>query len=125
MPEKYRFLLVGDTDDDPWRQIIEEASRDLGSLDTVNEMETDCLIKQLDYDLIIIDAARVRNAFSLVSSIRDQRPGSRIVVATASPTWRRAREAFRVGATDYFRKSMNSKQIKSVLYTTLSKTPPR
>ncbi len=124
MPEEYRFLLIGDAPDDPWRQVIEEASAALGLLQAVKEIDTFRLIRQQDYDIIIIDAAKVEDAFGLTSCIRTRMPEAKIVIVTASPTWRRARAAFRAGATDYIRKSMNTKQISCVLQTTMGKMPP-
>jgi DNA-binding NarL/FixJ family response regulator len=56
--------------------------------------------------------------------IRAARPEVKIVVATMSPTWKRAREAFRVGASDYVRKSMNEAENRSLLEASLGKLPP-
>lgn len=119
-----RFLLIGDSRDDPWRQVLEEASAPLGVLQIAREVDAFRLIRQQDFDVIVIDAAKVEDVFLLVSLIRAQRPNARIMVATASPTWKRARGAFRAGAIDYIRKSMNKEEVLSALRATMSKAPP-
>lgn len=121
---RWRFLLIADSPDDPWRQVIEEASASLGTLHIASELDALSLTWQGDYDIIIIDAGKVADVFLLVSRIRAQKPGARIVVATASPTWMRAREAFRAGATDYIRKSMNKEVVLFALEATVNKAPP-
>lgn len=125
MPEKCRrFLLIGGSCDDPWRKVIEGAVASLGTLQIAREVDALNLTRQQDYDVIVIDAAKVADVFLLVSCIRTQKPDARIVVATASPTWRRAREAFRAGASDYIRKSMNKEEVLSALGATVGKAPP-
>ena len=64
------------------------------------------------YDVIIIDAGTVSNAVTLVASLQSQQPEARIVVATASPTWQRAREVLQAGAADYIRKSLDKDQLR-------------
>jgi hypothetical protein len=109
MSEKCRqFLLIGGSRDDPWRQVIEEASASLGTLQIAGEFDALRLTRQQDYDVIVIDAARVADVPLLVSRIRTQKPNARIVVATASPTW----------------KSMNMEEVLSALRATVNKAPP-
>jgi DNA-binding response OmpR family regulator len=124
MAKERRFLLIGGSHDDPWRQVVEEASASLGTLQIVREVDALSLTRQQSYDVVVIDAAKVEDVFCLVSCIRAQRADARILVATASPTWKRAREAFRAGATDYIRKSLNKKKILSELRATMGKAPP-
>jgi DNA-binding response OmpR family regulator len=125
MPEKCRrILLIGGSCDDPWRQVIEGAVASLGTLQIAREVDALSLTRQQDYDLIVIDAATVADVFLLIPCIRAQKPDARIVVATASPTWMRARKAFRAGATDYIRKSLNKEEVLSALRATVNKAPP-
>jgi DNA-binding NarL/FixJ family response regulator len=124
MPKEYRFLLIGDSRDDLWRQIVKDVSASLGTLQIATEVDALSLTRQQEYDVIIIDAAKAENVFLLISSIRAQKPDARIVVATASPTWKRAREAFRAGATDYIRKSMNKEEVLFALQATVNKALP-
>jgi len=124
MPRQGRFLLINGTRDHRWRQVLEEALTPLGSLQTGDEREAIKLVLQQSYDFVIVDATAVKNVPLLVSRIRVQRPNARVIVATASPTWRRARQAFQAGATDYVRKSLDREEILFTLQATLGKTPP-
>jgi DNA-binding NarL/FixJ family response regulator len=124
MRTEYRFLLIGASADDPWQQVIEATARPFGSLCTAVEDEALRLIRQHPYDVVIIDAAKVEDMYQLIAMIRTGQPEAKIVVATMSPTWKRAREAFRVGATDYVRKSMNEAENRLLLEASLGKTPP-
>jgi DNA-binding NarL/FixJ family response regulator len=124
LKERLWFLLIGTSDDDPWRHAVQNATASLGTLESASEADAFRLIWDQEYDVIIIDAAKVEDVFRLVSSLRTQKPDARIVVATVSPTWTRAREAFRAGATDYIRKSMNGQEILVALRAAMNKTPP-
>lgn len=124
MYEKCRFLLIGKLDNDPWQQIIRDASNSLGVLHIEREVDAFRRIQQHDYDVILIDAPKVEDTSLLTSSIRMQKPDARIVVATTSPTWEQAREAFRAGATNYIRRSMNKEEMLCELRTTMGKKPP-
>jgi CheY-like chemotaxis protein len=118
-----RLLLISDSQSDPWYQIFQEAVTALGTLKMARGEEALRLIRQQYYDLVVIDAARVADAFQLTSSIRKEEPDAKIIIFTASPTWRRAREAFRAGATDYIRKSMNKEDLLSALQVIMGKAP--
>jgi DNA-binding response OmpR family regulator len=71
-----------------------------------------------------VDAGAVRDAVLMVSRLRVQQPETRIVIATASPTWQRAREALRAGAADYVRKSLDEKGLRSKVQTVLERQSP-
>lgn len=53
------------------------------------------------HDIVIIDAGGTADWQKMVEQLRESNSGLRILVATASPTWRRAVEAFHSGADDY------------------------
>ena len=124
MSREYRILLIGNLPEDPWRQVIEEASASLGSLQFAREVDVFRLVRQQDFDVIVIDAENVEDVFLLISSIRILKVDAKIVAVTMSPIWRRAREAFRAGAVDYLRKSMNKEEILSALRGAIDKVPP-
>jgi DNA-binding NtrC family response regulator len=120
----YTFMLIGKTAEAGWASVLERALSPLGNLHVVSEEETASpLLRQYHYDVIIIDAGTVSDAVLLVSHMRAQQPEARIIIATASPTWRRAREALRVGAVDYIRKSLDEKELHSTIQAVL-KLPP-
>lgn len=118
------FLLVGDQQDAPWCQVLARALMSLGEPKVVSREEAAKYIAQDHYDVIVVDAATVEDVPSLVSHLRAKWPVARVVVATASPTWKRAREALQAGAADYIRKSLSEKEILSVFRDILFRTPP-
>jgi len=124
MSQEIRFLLINGSCDHYWREVLEEVLAPLGTLEVSREEEAIKLVLLSSYDLILVDATAVGNVPLLVARIRAQRPEARIVVATASPTWARAREAFQSGATDYIRKSLNREEILSAVQTALVKILP-
>jgi len=118
------FLLVGRQEDKGWSRILEQALAPLGKVEIVSEQDAaDRLAKHECGAIVIIDATEVKEVPASVSRLRDRCPGSRIIVATASPTWQRARDAFQAGAIGYIRKSWDSQKllaaIKGVLRETL------
>lgn len=118
------FLLISDREDSLWFQILARALVPLGELQVVSEKEAVQHILQHTYDAMIVDAAGVDDVSFLVSRLRAQQPQARIVVATASPTWRRAKEALQAGAMDYIRKSLSEKELFFLFKDILAKTPP-
>jgi DNA-binding NarL/FixJ family response regulator len=95
----------------------------LGKLEVLPEKEAMQHILQYKYDVIIVDAAAVGNEVLLISRVRAQQPQARIVVVTASPTWRRAREALRAGAMDYISKSLSEREFLSAFKDVLARIP--
>ena len=124
MFRKADFLLINGTRERRWGKVLEEALAPLGTLEVGEERDAVEIVLQQSYDVVIVDATVVKDVPLLVSRIRAQQPDARIVVATASPTWRRAREAFYAGATDYIRRSLNKEEVLSVFQAALTKTPP-
>lgn len=110
---KIKFLLINGSRERYWLNMLKGALGSLGSLQITSEEETMDLVLQEDYGIIIVDASVIKNVSSLISRIRRQQPGAKIVVVTASPTWRRAKAAFRAGANDYLPKSMNTEEFRS------------
>jgi DNA-binding NarL/FixJ family response regulator len=124
VPGRYAFLLVGRTMGTQWSQVLQQALLPLGKLHIVPQDEAVPAVIQSDYDVIIIDAGEVRDAALLASRLRARWPEARVVIATASPTWRRAREALRAGATDYIRKSLDEEELRSKIQAVLDAPPP-
>jgi len=118
------FLLISETEDSSWLSVIATALAPLGHLQVAPLSEALGLIQRQPQQMIIIDAADVEEPSALVARIRAVCRGARVVVATASPTWRRTREAFRAGATDYIRKSLSKAELQEALAEALDKTPP-
>jgi DNA-binding response OmpR family regulator len=115
----YTFLLVTKQKDSQWSLILQQALSALGMLETVPEEAAVDAVIQEHYDVVIIDAGSVEDVILLVSRLRVQRPQLRVVVATASPTWQRARQAFRAGSVDYIRKSWDEGELRSKIEAVL------
>lgn len=119
------FLLISRPEDTTWPQVLSQALAPLGSVETVSEKNAAERIAQYRCDaLVIIDAAVVENVPALISRLRCQCPECRIVVATASPTWQRARDAFKTGAVDYIRKSWDSEELLTAIRDALGESLP-
>jgi DNA-binding NarL/FixJ family response regulator len=124
MTKKITFLLVSNICDDYWHRLLEETLSHLGPLQIHPEETIRDLVSQQNFALIIIDAAGVSDTPFLVSHIRANQPSARVVVATASPTWKHAREVFYAGASDYIRKLSDKGEILSSLQSVLKKPLP-
>lgn len=110
------FFLLTRPEKVAWAQVLRQALASLGTLEIVWEEEVEERICQQEGKaVLIIDAGAARDTPALVAHLRQKCPTSPIVVATASPTWRRAREAFLAGATDYIRKSWDPQELRRVL----------
>jgi GAF domain-containing protein/CheY-like chemotaxis protein len=116
-----RFLLVGDSTDAHWRDVLEETLAPLGQLDSVGEQAAADLMAERKYRAVFVNASAVDNFALLTARLRTRRPDTRIVVVTASPRWEFAREAFRSGATDYLRKTVDRKELSLSLTQALAK----
>lgn len=115
------FLLVGDSVDRQWRDILGEILTPLGRLEVTGEQAADERLSERSRRAVIIDAGAVDNFALLTSRLRAHHPDARIIVVTASPSWEFAREAFRSGATDYLRKSVDRQELSLTLEQALAK----
>ena len=124
MSASYRFLLVG-TINNGWHKVLEKAISDLGSLNLVSEDQAIESVFKNRYDVVVIDAGAVDDARELTSCLRTSRPETRVVVATLSRTWRRARQVMHAGASDYIYKTRNEERLRSTLEEVVNRPPPR
>jgi|GEM_PF-789434 len=119
MLTEYTFLLIGEKAGSQWPLVLEQALSPLGKLQVVSEQAVTESGMHPRSDVIIIDAGVVGDAVKLVSLLRQQQPQARIIVATASPTWQRARDLLKAGAADYISKSLDEKQLQSEIRAVL------
>lgn len=118
------FLLIGVYDwNNQWCTLLRDVLAPLGSLEVIQE-ESALGCPQGCYDIIIIDAAGVREVPSMIACLRVEHPQAYVVVVTASPTWEQAREAFQAGAADYIRKSLHRGELLAVVREILSRPLP-
>jgi len=109
------FLLVTGRQKTPWAQLTEQALADLGQVRYVTPEQAQEELYRDRYNVAIVDAGNVQDVASLTRSLLADRADLRVVVFTASPTWKRAREALQAGAVDYCRKSLDGDEIRSVI----------
>ena len=107
-----RFLLVGEVGTS-WARSVQRAVDSWASLDVMEEEEAQRAVAEGDYALVVIDAGATEDAAALTSWLRALQPDLPIVVATASPTWQRARQVLKAGATDYIRKTLDAEETRS------------
>lgn len=129
-PSKRLILLI--SADRQWRAVIGEALAPLGDVHLVDSEKSglkhirESLSRHQPYEVIIVDVGTVgdRKYSSLVSDIRAEQRETRIVVASAAPTWRQSKDAFHAGAIDYIRKSLDKKELSTVFQEVLNKKLP-
>lgn len=121
----YRLLFIAGSREDLWQQAVTAAAQSVGQLCSVTQHEALSKICELHYDLVLVDDLEVDDLAVLMRDIQRCRPGARVVVFTAIPTWQRARTAFNEGVTDYVKKSTNREEIVSALRAALSKSAPQ
>lgn len=84
-------MIVSNFPEAAWPRLAVEALGSLGNVKVKPEAEAEDKTGA-EYGLIIIDVAALTNdVIELVGRLRHAWPTIPIVVATASPTWRRAR----------------------------------
>ncbi|MGQ9598886.1 MAG: response regulator [Anaerolineae bacterium] len=125
MPEKWIFLLVSEEEESLWPSVLRRALAPLGELQVLSEEKALQAVSARPVPMVILDAAGVRDVASLTSRLKKQRPDLHVVVATASPTWRRARNALQAGASDYIGKSLEEEKLRAQIEAVLKLPPPR
>lgn len=120
----YSFLLVSGREDAAWPTFVARALSSLGELRTLEEEVAIAAGAQRGYDVVIIDAGVVADPQQLTQRLRDKWPDTRVVVATQSPTWQRARLALQAGAADYIRKTRNEKELQCRIRSVLDRPAP-
>lgn len=108
----YSFLLIGAATDSMWPLILDQALAPLGKLRLASQSEALQIVNEYNYDIVIIDAGVVSDPVELISNLQSKQVRSRIIVATSSPTWQRARKVLQAGATDYIFKSLDKSQLR-------------
>jgi DNA-binding NtrC family response regulator len=119
------FWVVSNKPESPWAKTVQDALAPLGQVHFTTEEEAITQIGQYSCDLIIIASGDIEGEIgSLVQKIHEVKPDVPLVVTTNSPTWRRAREVFLAGATDYIRRTLDKEKILSFYQNVLQNLPP-
>ena len=109
------FISISDRAETAWSTLLSQVLAPLGQLEIVSEREAlEAIASHQGRLIVIVDATVIADALSLVSRLAQTYPGTPIVVATASPTWQRARDAYKAGAYDYVPKWWDPDQLRAV-----------
>lgn len=117
------LLVITNRPDSAWVREVRETLGGLGDVRVASEQAALEQVTAKDYDLIIIDSTAIGGDLpTLISELHSEQPDIPIVVATMSPTWQRARQAFLAGATDYIRKSFDRERILAIAQEVLERS---
>jgi len=117
---KIAFILITGRNDSGWSKMLYETLLNLGSVQIVFEDDVDSRVSEASFDLIVLDACAVKDSAMLVSQLCSLRPRLRILVTTAAPNWREARDILRAGAVDYYLWPQNREELFSVIQDALN-----
>jgi DNA-binding NtrC family response regulator len=117
------LIVTSEAADKSWRDWLAATLAPLGTLKATEVEEAMKQVREHN-GIVIVDATFVDNVDAVVSGLRTERPDSRIVVMTASPTWQMARSAFEAGAIDYLPKTMGEEEILNTFERILNKPLP-
>ncbi len=122
-----RFVVVSNLTGTAWLATLTKVLAPRGGLEIVGEGDAVEWMLRSDCDAVaIVDAASIRDVLPVVRGLRERCPQARIAVATASPHWRQAREAFQAGATAYIQQSLNEDDLwRDVTWILDRPTPQR
>ncbi|KAA3665122.1 MAG: response regulator [Chloroflexi bacterium] len=115
----YKILFIAGNSNAQWGNILQKAIGQAGCVKLTTLRNFSSLIMKDSFHLIFIDAGEISSFPQLVKEVHQLQPEAKIIVATASPTWQRARDAMRAGAYDYIRKHQNINQLANYLSETI------
>ena len=124
MKDQYRFILISSEKTVSWQYVLKRALAHLGQLEIMNERRALVKVASEFIDLVIIDSGEVLHIIPLITQLRETNPNTRVVIVTEVTTWRRAREAFHAGSSDYIVKSTDVNKIRAQIETALSAPIP-
>ncbi len=126
---KPRLLLV--SADRPWQRFFDETVAPLLIVETISSRRRGlaCLRQRRSsgdgYEIVVVDAGATADVPAFIKEILAIAPDSRVVVVTAAPVWRAARDSLIAGASDYLSKSLDRPQTLVAFREMLSKKPRR
>jgi DNA-binding response OmpR family regulator len=113
------FLLITNASEAAWLSAFAETLARLGVVQVAIEEDAIEEFLRAPYELVIIDAATVKEPVSLARKLHDLKPDARVAVMTTIPTWREARDILRAGAVDYFPRTLSSQELLVTIRTIL------
>jgi CheY-like chemotaxis protein len=119
------ILLATEILDNPWISVIKKCLQPLEELQVTSAQACLQMICQKSFDLVVMDLGDTTQAIELTQAVKATSPTQRIIIATASPTWRRARQALLAGAVDYIYKTTNEIDLRNQIQAAMSMVVPR
>ncbi len=120
---KKRIVLVNNKEGSPWETAVIAALAPMATLTIWTEKKTLDNFFRAKMDLLLIDASTIENEIvPLVQTLHLENEWVPIVVATTSPTWRRARAVLLAGATDYIGRSFEYETIRAKCLDAMDQT---
>lgn len=124
---KSRFLLI--SDDKQWQEALPGALESIGDVEIA--FDEDSGLEQIrhaikthqPYAVMIVDLYATTDMRRLIAQILEEQCNAGVVVASAAPTWRRAKEAFEAGAIDFINKTLNKEDLLGIFRNVLMKIP--
>ncbi len=105
-------VIIGNNADSLWVTAVRDALVNWGTVQFRSEDEALANPQEKSPDLLLVDASTLEiDTVQFVASLKQANPHTPIIVATTSPTWRRARDLIQAGATDYVRRSFDKRLI--------------
>jgi len=113
------YITSKDASSNYWENILGLTIAPFGNLVIENDDKSFSKLLYEDIDLIIYDTEDAYNVQNILEILKDMKVTLPIIVACDVWTWKRARDAFRLGASDCIQKSFDKnelqKQILSIL----------
>ncbi len=111
-----RVLIVDD--EEGMRNYLSVVLRKAGleTVEAADGLAAAELLAQSPFDVVLEDLKMPRlDGLGLLRRIRDEFPGTAVVVMTAFSTWETAVEAMRLGAFNYIRKPFDNEEIRAIV----------
>lgn len=109
------MLLASGSLENSWIKQFQSSLAELGSLNLVQKPQLLEQLRQTNYDILILDETQLLGDYTLIQQALQVQPAVRVIVATNSPDWRRARQAFQYGAVDYITTSVSPEELIEII----------
>ncbi len=114
VPSTYKALLVLDQQQCSSLRKFKDVLSQLAEISIATEDQALGAILQDPYHAIIVDSLSVGSLTDFIDRVLERQVDAKVIVITASPTWRMTREVLQAGAYDYINKSLSPKELFTV-----------
>jgi len=103
-----KILIISDIENLPyWRAIANNIKEKIGPVRIYVDEKFFLQMFEETYDLILVDISNIENLYNMIPKIHHEKPKSRIIIVSSTPTWKQTREFIRLGAANLIRKRSN------------------